>query len=914
MYEERDSPQEQNISTERDLLNPPYPENDQNQMNETAKTEETIIINEGFEDDYIINIPENNQKLSEEKIKEIVNSKEEEEEITPIEKKEAKIEQPLIKPSEKKSSKINNNNIYINKIPKKKFSSSKQKLEEKEKNKNDENTDDLFKKAIENASRNFPPIEHDNNLSVKVTEVLYDKYVGKNLQKSKHLDIYSKFKDEAILQQREWNRTKDDAKKISDMIERQEKYEEIKHDKKIERQRELKNKIKKECVFIPNGKKDNIIQENMRTPSDFYSDQKKYVQKKEEFINKLNKDKLDLEPKQKKMVSKNSEKMANNKNPNETLEQFCKRLAEERLKTKKETLDNNKKEEQKKLTKKEMQTLTEKLFKESETFRNNREKKEKEIFDQIKNTRNKNNFVLEKSTKVIFDKFITEYDKIVNELFNKNNENNNNANNNKNFEINYDEYKLLLNNLGFIQNENNNNNLKENENIKNKIDRSFQEYLKPKDGKIDTNKFLAFCLAALGIYKGKDEKIIEHSSKITPKFKPEEEIKLNEKEENINNNINNNNPETKTITTNTNNQTLKKQIKSSTEFIKLYLPNLDLDKYGFTEKECNMIKSEFFIFILGISQSWSKDLVKKKQERLDKIELTNKRNNTSEMKKLENKLKTNEEFIGSFRRKLFNEEFPPQNEKEKDSNNNTLKKSFKVEDMFEILEKKKKRELDTLKAKKEEDINKACTFHPNYNNKTKPINKKEVEKKIEKLYQEGKNSMIKKRQLEQDINSNLKEKDCTFKPVIQDYKGDYFENNPLKKDKLFNTEIKKMEKIREEKGYTNKQIKKQMAFNIEPKSNKDNINERVAQNRGEKVVNNVQSEFVDYGNFDDKGNQVMIKIEVNLENNKNEILVIQPEEDYLKVVDKFCLKHELNEDKKMRLIRAIKDKMRKNEN
>ena len=324
-----------------------------------------------------------------------------------------------------------------------------------------------------------------------------------------------------------------------------------------------------------------------------------------------------------------------------------------------------------------------------------------------------------------------------------------------------------------------------------------------------------------------------------------------------------------------------------------------------------MIKSEFFIFILGISQSWSKDFVKKKQERL---ELTNKRNNQSEMKKLENKLKTNEEFIGAFRRKLFNEEFPSQNEKEKDSNNNTLKKSFKVEDMFEILEKKKKRELDTLKAKKEEDINKACTFHPNYNNKNKPINKKEVEKKIEKLYQEGKNSMIKKRQLEQDINSNLKEKDCTFKPVIQDYKGDYFENNPLKKDKLFNTEIKKMEKIREEKGYTNKQIKKQMAFNIEPKSNKDNINERVAQNRGEKIVNNVQNEFVDYGNFDDKGNQVMIKIEVNLENNKIEILVIQPEEDYLKVVDKFCLKHELNEDKKMRLIRAIKDKMRKNEN
>ena len=592
--------------------------------------------------------------------------------------------------------------------------------------------------------------------------------------------------------------------------------------------------------------------------------------------------------------------MANNKNPNETLDQFCKRLAEERLKNKKETLDNNKKEEPKKMTKKEMQTLTEKLHKEGETFKINRERREKEIFDKLKDSRNKKNFVLEKSTKVIFDKFINEYDKIVNELFNGDNTE---QKNNKNYEINYDEYKQLLNNLGFIKSDNINNNTKENENVKNKIDISFNDYLKPKDGKIDTDKFLTFCLAVLGIYKGKDEKILEPSSRITPKLKPEEELKENEKEEK---------PENITENKNNNNQTTKKQIKSSTEFIKLYLPNLDLDKYGFTEKECNMIKSEFFVFILGISQSWSKDFVKKKQERLDKNELTNKRNNAEELKKLENKLKTNEEFIGAFRRKLLNEEFPSQNDKEKDSNNNTLKKSFRVEDMFEILEKKKKRELDTLKAKKEEDINKECTFHPNYKNK--PINKKEVAKNIEKLYQEGKNSLIKKRQLEQETNLNPIEKDCTFKPVIQDYKGDYFENNPLKKDKLFNTEIKKMEKIREEKGYTNKQIKKQMAFNIEPKSNKDNINERVAQNRGEKVVNNVQNEFIDYGNFDDKGNQVMIKIEVNLENNKNEILIIQPGEDYLKVVDKFCLKHELNEDKKIRLIRAIKDKMRKNEN
>ena len=271
-------------------------------------------------------------------------------------------------------------------------------------------------------------------------------------------------------------------------------------------------------------------------------------------------------------------------------------------------------------------------------------------------------------------------------------------------------------------------------------------------------------------------------------------------------------------------------------------------------------------------------------------------------------------MITSFRRKIFNEEsIPIPTEPENKYNVNTFKKSFKVEDMYKILEKRKQRELNTLIAKKEEDLNKECTFHPNTTNK-KPLNKKEVQKNIEKLYLDGKNSYMKKRQNEQDLAENKNNLECTFKPAIKDYNGDYFENNPLKEDFLVNTEIKKMEKLREEQGYIKKEIKKQMAFDIEPKTNKDNIYKRVAHKRGEKVVNKVKNEFKDFYSFDGKGNQVMIKLEVNLENNKTEELIIQPEDDYLKVVDNFCAKFELNDDKKNRLIRAIKDKMRKNEN
>ena len=164
----------------------------------------------------------------------------------------------------------------------------------------------------------------------------------------------------------------------------------------------------------------------------------------------------------------------------------------------------------------------------------------------------------------------------------------------------------------------------------------------------------------------------------------------------------------------------------------------------------------------------------------------------------------------------------------------------------------------------------------------------------------------------EDDNLKKLEKECTFQPVIKDYKGNYFENNPLKEDKLVNTEIKKMEKLREQQGYANKVIKKQMAFDIEPKTNKDNINKRVAQKRGEKIVSKVKNEFINYGSFDDKGKQVRIKLEINLENNAKETLVIQPQDDFIKVVDDFCAKFGLNDDKKIRIIRTIKDKMRKN--
>ena len=863
------------------INNEEYIENNKNNIENSTITEETVIYNEGMEDDYLFS-KDNKVKMNQtNKLEENIN------------KQKFKIINPSKKTSERQSPKISLENQinHPNKTKKRKIKAQVEPIMDEENN-NDEKitTNELFKKAFENnINKGFPSNELDiegNTLSTKITEALYDKYVGQNYQKSKHLDIYSKIKDEEIRQEREATKTKEDAQKIYSMIIRQEDYEKLKSNKKKDRQREMKNKINEECIFIPNGKK----KVSSRTPNDFYIDQQKFIEKKEEIIHKMTQNILDKETKNANvaLISKYSEKLANNKNPNESLEEFCKRLAQEKLKNIKEVLEAPR--EEKKLTRKELKNLTDKLHKEGETFKNNRVKKEQEQINKIKKLE-KNDFVLQKSKKVIFDKFISIYEKTLNELFNKNG----------NFQINYNEYKEILNCLGFIKNNSNHEIL---------VKESFNSF-NPQEDKIDTYSFLIFALTALGIYKGNNEKVAENLTIIKTE---EERVEDNKRQNNEKNILNTNN------NINTSNINKKTQNKTSSELIKSYLPDLDLQKYGYSEKDCKIIKTKFLPFVSGISESWAKDLFKRRQERRDKLDEIHKKNNIEVLKKLERNIKKEEKIIDSYRKKVLKTGFQDNNvinkEKDKDKSNKLNKtKSFKAQDMYELLQKKKQRELDALKAKQEEDILQKCAFQ--LNSKMKPVNKNEVAKakNIEELYIEGKNSYLKKMKQEDKgpDSNNENEKNCTFKPVIKDYTGNYFENNPLKEDKSFNFEIKKKEKIREEKGDTNKEVIKHVDFGIEPKSNKEDICKRVIPNKTEKLNENIENDFIWYNDFEEENDKNLLKIGVNLDNNKKDMLSISPEDDCIKVVEDFCNKHELNEEKKIRLIRVIKEKMRKKE-
>ena len=728
-------------------------------------------------------------------------------------------------------------------------------------------TDELFKKAIDKEKgpkTGMTKVEVDqdgNTLGTKVTNALYDKFVTKNKQKSKHPDFYAKIKDEEIRQGREAKRTKDDAKKINEMIVRQEDYEKIKSENKRKRQKEVKNQIKEVQNFLHNTK--NI---SIKNSQEFLVNQKKFIEKKEKTINKMNKEKLDSEAKDIKisLVSKNSEKLANLKYPNETPEEFYSRLAGEKLKSIKESY-NMPKVEKKIISEKEILDLTNKLYKEGEQFKNKREQKEKEEKNKLRNVE-KNNFLLDNSKKVLFDKFKTKYENILEKLFGQKD----------NFEINFEQYKTLLVSLGFI---------KENSSLnENLVQDSFDIYLKQCNGVIETYSFLIFGLALLGIFKGNDEKFIEHLANV-PK-------QISEKEHNITENEDKKHEVKQSYTLY--NQMKKNKLKTGVELINAHIPDLDLEKYGFSSKTYKIIKTKFFPFVKALSEFMSNDF-KKKRKTLKK-----------EITKVEKKpkYKTDDDIHASISNKILQQKLSNLVK----GNPHIYAKSNKLKDMNQIYIQKKAHQLEKIKEKEENKISNECTFQPNYKEKT--VNRKELEKNIEKLYYEGKKNYRKKILQEEtkDLDYDNK-KNCTFQPSIKMYNGKYFKNNPLKEDKLLNKTLEKKKGLTMAKEFKRKNEKNNFAFLIEPKSNKDDISQRVISEKGTRVS---VSEVDSYLNFDDDGHNATFKFQVLFSNNQVKYIIIAKDENYIKKVEDFCIRNRVNDSVKVKLLKIIKDTIMEN--
>ena len=736
----------------------------------------------------------------------------------------------------------------------------------------EKNPDDLFTKAIEkNKIKNETKIEYDqegNTLSTKVTDILYDKYIGQNGKKLNTIDLISKMKDEEVRVNRDALRTKEDAKKINAMINRQEDFEKLKINKLKEKEKEINDKISQECIFMPNG-----IITSSRTPEDFYNSQLKFIERKEDNINQIYKNIIDKETQimNVNLTSLNSEKIASSKNPNESREDFLKRLHYEKLKNVKETIEKPKKE--KKLTKEQVNNLSNKLYKEGQTFRENKTKKQRE---KILNDMNsfKEELISEKSNKVLLDKFISHYDKVLLELFNKND----------NFQIGFDEYKLILNNMGCIN---------PNSPLDEQLIKESFKYLKVNEDKIDTHAFLVFGLAALGIYKGNDE---------TKQPKINSSINV----EHLNRNINIDSQSQKNINKLNSriNNNSKNKFKTPLELIKTAVPSLDLNKYGYTNKITKIIKQKFLPFVKGLNNAWIGDNNKKKQERREKFEEIQKNEEMKRINKDKKIIRKDYNNYNSYENKIENN---INNDKDNNIKNN-IGKSNKLEDVYKIIQQKKENHLRTLKAKKEAEELALCTFHPNINKpkdiNKKNINKKQIKKNIEKLYQEGKEAYIQKKKLnEHDPEDNDENKiNCTFKPVISQYNNEMFNKNPLKKD------MQKIEKIREKKmNNSHKGFERPMNFCIESKINKEDIVDRVIPDRISHRNENTHDEK------NKEETSPILKVEVNLdEKNNTDTIIIYPGDNVREKTIQFCVKHKLSEEKKKTLLNIILEKMKDN--
>ena len=753
--------------------------------------------------------------------------------------------------------------------PKFDFFRRKRKKQEEEKK-----ADDLFVQALQKnkaeLSTNKEFDQKGNTLSTKISDIIYDKYVGHNSIKVNTIDVISKIKDEEVNLDREAKRTKDDNKKINDMINRLKDYKEYKENKFKEKQDEINEKLNQECIFMPNG-----INTSSRTPNDFYLSQMKFKAKKEDYIKEKNRILLEEEKKIKNanLTSKASEKLAASKNPNESKEQLYERLHFEKLKNVKEVIEKPK--EEKKLTKREVNNLFDKLYKERIV---------------LKET-NQGDYMSDSSNKVLLSKFLNYYDKKLMEIFNRKD----------NFQINIDEYKMILMNMGCI-----NPNLQSDEVL---IKESFFNILHPKDDKIETYSLLLFCLAALGIYTGNDE---------SKAFQTLENNKNNNKTKKNNNKIN----KDKSGKRLSERRSPRQKIKTFNDLIKSSVPNLDMDKYGFSSKIAKNINKKFHTFVKGINESWTGDISKKKQERQEKLETSKGRKKKASSKGKESS-KYNikpQEFntnIITSKNQIYNSN-KKNNIPNTDNKNNTItvnNASNKFDDLYRRLQNKRdNNNIKALKSKKEQEELALCTFQPNIHklknndknskNKDKPknkLNKEQIENNFEKLYQTGIASYIqKKKSIDPDFDDNLDNKiNCTFKPVIHQFNNEVFTKNPIKE------ELQRFEKIGDQKlnALGNKEYEKPMNFYIESKINKEDIVDRVVPER------------FSYRNSDNEreNETALLKVEVNLdENNNTDKIIIYPGDDAKEKTLQFCLKHRLNEEKKNTLLRIIMEKIEDN--
>lgn len=740
------------------------------------------------------------------------------------------------------------------------------------------------------------------SIFTKITESIFQSYL--NTEEGHKPRAYDFLVSEDYLAKIKDQDNKNNKEKFNDMLDRQYRFIETVNSKKKQRKERQQEELKSKCTWTPSGMKQDI---KVRNPGEFYTDQLRFLEEKK---NKIQKKKEDLDAKNAviavPVISRNSKKIAETNHPNETEEEFLKRLKNEKLKTVKEKMikdeENVKqkpkqKSKSKKKTINEMNELVTKLHAENEKMhRTVNEERMKKIAQEAKR---ENNLLTDSTKKIFLDKIVNSYEKALLELFNRKD----------NFLINFESYFALMSKIGFTLQYNLSSSTEEpNANSNGSIMKieeellkeSFSKYLNPNDERIDTHYCLLFFLTIIGIYKGKNyqkEQLLNDN-------------KQKDKEKEAKDEANSK----KTI------EEAKQRKKTPEEFIKCYIPELDLDKYHYSIPAINTIKTRYRLFYDNLSCVWTQELNNKRNEKQNRT--FNKMNSTLD-KSNNNDLKVvakHSNIKESSRKKII-----AKASEEIDQKDNSTEKALRIEEVYDLLKKKKEKELMSLRTIKEKEDMKECTFQPNAH--TKKISS-DISANIEKLYTDGKVTYQKKLQSE-DYKKTIENREleqCTFKPDIHAM-NDNIKNNPLDKDTQLKNKLERKEQARIDREILSMQKKKgipymgysdprtsnehnaetapTMRFDIEKKTFKDTFNTFESRNKA-----NTFNSTRDTKRTEKQKPVPLLNIEVNIDDNNQIVkLEIFPGDDPIKIAEDFCSKHGLSNDKKEKLQRIIQEKL-----
>jgi hypothetical protein len=264
----------------------------------------------------------------------------------------------------------------------------------------------------------------EKSVFTRISEDIYSKYVSNKSQHYKKTSAYDFMINDHFLNRIVEKSDKNSHQKFQRFINRNKEF----RDKKVlnlqERTQKLSEEIKITCTGTPNNKV--FDKTELRDPTEFMSDQLKYLESRELNIKKQQEEiikQTDSKCRDTPEISEKSRKLAEKRTSMENKEVHS-RLFNEKIHNEKKNLlkgndsVNTNGDKKKKKTQQEIKELSEKLHSEAEQFKENKAKLVKEKFDEFHHLWNSDDELTDKKSKMqILLKFIENFNTTIEKNF-----------------------------------------------------------------------------------------------------------------------------------------------------------------------------------------------------------------------------------------------------------------------------------------------------------------------------------------------------------------------------------------------------------------------------------------------------------------------------------------------------------------